>query len=97
MGGSAAPTPRRAATDGKGKHEGLAQTRDQCEGYYYSFMSKRAQRQGGALRGDKSRVGIRYLYNIYRYAGTGTDDLSQGAARIASPSGWVWGLLSHPL
>ena len=59
VGGSAAPTPRRAATDGKGKHEGLAQARDQCEGYYYSFMSKRAQRQGGALRGDKSRVGIK--------------------------------------
>ena len=32
---------------------------DQCEGYYYSFMSKRAQRHGGALRGDKSRVGIK--------------------------------------
>ena len=44
---------------GMGKHEGLAQTRDQCKGYYYSFMSKRAQRQGGALRGDKSRVGIK--------------------------------------
>ena len=41
-------------------HEGLAQARDQCEGYYYSFMSKRAQRrQEGALRGDKSRVGIK--------------------------------------
>ena len=44
---------------GMGKHEGLAQARDQCEGYYYSFMSKRAQRQEGALRGDKSRVGIK--------------------------------------
>ena len=39
--------------------QGLAQTRDQCEDYYYSFMSKRAQRHGGALRGDKSRVGIK--------------------------------------
>ena len=44
---------------GMGKHEGLAQTRDQCESYYYSYLRKGAQRQGGgALRGDKSRVGM---------------------------------------
>ena len=29
------------------------------EGYYYSITSKRAQRQEGALRRDKSRVGIK--------------------------------------
>ena len=39
--------------------DAVAQTRDQCESYYYSYLRKGAQRQGGgALRGDKSRVGM---------------------------------------
>ena len=53
------PHPNRLLRMGMGKHEGLAQTRDQCESYYYSYLRKGAQRQGGgALRGDKSRVGM---------------------------------------